>query len=121
MHSISQRLEIIYEAYRKFGEKNGFTASQSALARYLGVPQPTWARWLGKGQLPSPPALKTIHDKLGFSYDWLISGEGEMYDETAERMAEQSREIQRLQAIILAGAADKKASPDTGEAAGGQS
>lgn len=39
-------------------------------------------RW-EKGQVPAARDIKTIHDKLGFAYDWLIAGEGEMFDTAA--------------------------------------
>ncbi|MDE6734744.1 MAG: hypothetical protein K2J64_04675 [Desulfovibrio sp.] len=32
------------------------------------------------GQVPTAKDLKAIHDRLGFAYDWLIAGEGEMFD-----------------------------------------
>ena len=38
-------------------------------------------KW-SKGQWPSAEDLETIHDKLGFSYSWLVTGEGDPFEES---------------------------------------
>lgn len=64
--------------------------------------------------MPGPESLKLIHDKLGFSYDWLIAGEGEMFDT-------KDAEIARLTNMILVdGVGDKHGSENIGKAADGQ-
>lgn len=118
MDDFSQRFEIIYQTYAEFGKANGFKPSKLAFSRYVGVFQATMQRW-EKGQIPSGKDLKTIHDKLGFSYDWLISGEGEMFDQAAKLLAEKDAEISRLQTILfIDGTGDKDDSSDTDKAAG---
>lgn len=107
MGEFSDRFEIIYQKYATWGEKNGFKPSKLAFSRFLGVFQTSMQRW-EKGKIPNPKELKTIHEKLGFSYDWLISGEGEMFDETAAILAEKDAEIARLRTMLLVdGVGDK--------------
>ena len=82
MENFSQRFEIIYKTFATWGAKNGFKPSKLAFSRFAGVSQATMQRW-EKGQVPAARDIKTIHDKLGFAYDWLIAGEGEMFDSAA--------------------------------------
>ena len=96
MKDFKHRFEIIYKKYADWGILNGFKPSRLSLSRFLDVPQGTMQGWEYRGSLPSPKDLKTIHDKLGFAYDWLITGEGEMFDEAVARIAELEAEIARL-------------------------
>lgn len=79
MENFSKRFEIIYKKYYDWGLDNGFKPSKLAFSRFVGVSQATMQRW-EKGQVPAARDVKTLHDKLGFAYDWLIAGEGEMFD-----------------------------------------
>lgn len=118
MEDFKQRFEIIYKKFADWGIQNGFKPSKLAFSRFIGVFQATMQRW-EKGQLPSGKDLKTIHDKLGFSYDWLISGEGEMLDSAAKKLAEQEAEIARLRTkLLMQGDPDEKSSAATAKAAG---
>lgn len=98
--NFSARFKIIYAKYCAIEIEANGRPSESALARFLEVSQTTVQRWKNS-QIPSPESLKVIHDKLGFSYDWLISGEGEMFDETAAILAEKDAEIARLRTMLL--------------------
>lgn len=82
MENFSQRFEIIYKKFFDMAKSNGLQASKLALSRFLGVSQGRMQNWEG-GAIPQPNDLKAIHDKLGFSYSWLITGEGPQFDETA--------------------------------------
>ena len=82
MENFSQRFEIIYKTFATWGAKNGFKPSKLAFSRFIGISQGCMQNW-EKGQIPAGKDLKTIHDKLGFAYDWLIAGEGEMFDSAA--------------------------------------
>lgn len=120
MDDFSERFEIIYQKFYEWGSLNGFKPSKLAFSRFAGVSQATMQRW-EKGQLPNGKDLKTIHDKLGFAYDWLISGEGERFDSSAQKLAAQEAEIGRLRSRLLVdGIGDKDAQTSTGKAAGGQ-
>lgn len=96
MEDFRQRFEIIYKKFFDWGKQNGFKPSKLAFSRFLGVSQGAIQNWEYKGTLPAGKDLKTIHDKLGFSYDWLITGEGDMFDEAARLLAEKDAEIERL-------------------------
>ena len=95
MSDFSQRFEIIYQKFAEFGIQNGFKPSKLAFSRYLGVTQGAMQKW-ERGTIPSAKVVKTIHDKLGFSFNWRISGEGEMMDTAAERLAALEDEVSSL-------------------------
>lgn len=118
MENFSSRFAIIYKKFYDWGIANGFKPSKLAFSRFVGVAQSTMQNW-EKGQIPAPKDLKTLHDKLGFAYDWLICGEGEMLDETAARLASQEAEISRLRTRLLVdGVTDEKSADSTARAAG---
>lgn len=48
-----------------------------AFARFLNHAHDGKVNAWRKGQWPSADDIVTIHDKLGFSYRWLLNGEGE--------------------------------------------
>ncbi len=86
----------------------GGATSKLALSRFLGVSQGCMQAW-ERGQLPSAKDMLTMHKKLGFSYSWLISGEGEPFaeqgseeevaalQEKIEKMREEFEEVTALQ------------------------
>lgn len=119
MESFSQRFEIIYGKFKELAESIGCKPSKLALSRFLGVSQGCMQKW-EKGQVPAARDLKTIHDKLGFAYDWLISGQGEMFDNTAQRLAEQERQIQELSARLCGNEVAARASASNTAHAVGQ-
>lgn len=119
MDDFKQRFEIIYKKYAGWGIQNGFKPSKLSFSRFLGVPQGTMQGWEYRGSLPTGKDLKTIHDKLGFSYDWLITGEGEPMDDQQKRIEELEQEVKQLRTRQLAeGTTDKAAVTATAKAAG---
>ena len=72
-----------------------------------------------KGQRPTAPHIKLIHDKLGFSYDWLITGEGEPMDEQQKQIEALEQEVKQLRTQLLHdGVTDEKSLTNIGTAAG---
>lgn len=117
-YNFSERFEIVYKKYCEQTEQLGIRPNETALARYLGVSKTTVQRWKS-GQVPASKDVKTIHDKLAFSYDWLISGEGEPMDTNQEKIAALEEEVQRLRTrIFMEGDANEKSAANTGKAAG---
>lgn len=96
MKNFKHRFEIIYNEYTKGFEGTGAKPNLSAFARFLELPVSTVKSWEKRDVIPSAKDIKIIHDKLGFSYDWLIAGEGEIYDTATQKLAEQEAEIKRL-------------------------
>lgn len=79
MPDFSARFAIIYKKFADWAAGNGFRPSKLAFSRFIGISQGGMQKW-EMGQVPTAKDLKAIHDKLGFAYDWLIAGEGEMFD-----------------------------------------
>lgn len=129
MFDFSQRFVIIYEKFSSWAQAEDRKSSKLAFARFLGVSQGAIQNW-EKGTLPSPKDMKTIHDKLGFAYDWLIAGEGEVFDKKADvvadsdlqaRVAELEATVKQLTTRLLVdGVGDKNGSIAIGKAADGQ-
>ena len=82
MEQFTERFELIYKKYCELAKANGLPTSKSALSRFLGVTLGNMQKW-EKGQIPTASGLQAIHDKLGFSYAWLIAEQGEPFEETA--------------------------------------
>ncbi|MBO9483808.1 helix-turn-helix transcriptional regulator [Salinisphaera sp. G21_0] len=49
-------------------------ASQSHMARKVGVDSSTWNRWEHNKSHPGMKDLKKITERFGFSLDWLVMG-----------------------------------------------
>lgn len=100
MGDFSQQFEIIYEKFSCWAKSDNRPSSKLAFSRYLDVSQGRMQKWEA-GQIPRPADLKTIHDKLGFSYSWLITGEGEPCAEEAVALpSNSSDEVVSLQRRI---------------------
>lgn len=82
MNNFTERYEIIYKKFFELAKSQGEPSSKLALSRFLGVTQANMQSW-EKGQIPTAKGLQSIHDKLGFAYSWLITGEGPQFDEAA--------------------------------------
>lgn len=53
----------------------------SAFCKKAGIPQSTFQYYIN-GRLPHAEHLIRIHDKFGVSLNWLLTGKGEMLDDT---------------------------------------
>lgn len=75
--------DIIFEVYRSHARTAGISPSNVSFARFLGHDHDGRVRAWKKGQWPSAEDLWQMHQKLGFSLQWLVSGEGEPFDPAA--------------------------------------
>ena len=75
MEKFSQQYAVIYDYFKNCAEKDQKPSSKLDLARLLGVSQGQMQNW-EKGQRPNALACLTIHKKLGFEFEWLITGQG---------------------------------------------
>ena len=100
MDNFSQRFEIIYKKFSCWAKSDNRPYSKLAFSRYLDISQGRMQKWEA-GQMPRPADLKIIHDKLGFSYSWLITGEGDPCAEEATCLpSASSDEVVNLQRRI---------------------
>lgn len=102
MKDFTHRFEIIYQKFASEAKNTGQQNSKLAFSRYMGVSQGRMQAW-EKGQIPQPDDLTAIHDKLGFAYRWLITGEGELFDENSPALAidvHLAKKIERLEAEL---------------------
>ena len=99
MYSILNRIrEIIV--------KNGM--SDNAFAKSIDVPQATFSNMFQRKSEPKPSWLKTISEKYNISANWLLTGEGEMYEKKEAATKEQianipiiKNKIEKSQEIVL--------------------
>ena len=135
MENFSQRFEIIYQKFAADAKAAGRQSSKLAFARFMGISQGRMQKW-EKGQIPRPTDLLAIHEQLGFSYRWLITGEGDQFDESSPALnsdAKLARKIEQLEAelaeeralnrklttrLLVEGGDETKGSDDVAKAAG---
>lgn len=77
MENFSHRFEIIYQKFCEQAEKSGGKANKAAFGKYLNASMGKLQKW-EQGQVPKPDDLKLLNSLFGFSYEWLVTGEGEM-------------------------------------------
>lgn len=87
MTDFSQRFEIVYQKFAVEALTAGRQSSKLAFSRFMNVKQGKMQAW-ERGQIPRPDDLIAMHDKLGFSLRWLLTGEGEQFDENSPAIAE---------------------------------
>lgn len=79
MEDFRQRFEFIYKNFFQAASQKGEKASKLALAKLLGISQGRLQNW-ESGKIPQPEDLRKLHELFGFSYCWLVTGEGEPFE-----------------------------------------
>lgn len=82
--------------------------SDNAFAKSIDVPQATFSNMFQRKSEPKPSWLKTISEKYNISANWLLTGEGEMYEKKEAATKEQianipiiKNKIEKSQEIVL--------------------
>ncbi len=83
MENFSEQYVIIYDYFKKCAEKDQKPSTKLDLARLLGVSQGQMQNW-EKGQRPNAVACLAINKKLGFEFEWLVTGQGPARKDGAE-------------------------------------
>lgn len=97
--------EIVYEHFRSLADSKGFKANVRGFCDFLEISAGKRQKW-SLGQWPSAEDLEKLHDRLGFSYRWLITGEGEPFEEGRSRLEagiakkEEEARVQALEARL---------------------
>lgn len=89
MKKFSYSFEIIYKKYLSLAESRGAPKKElsiNSLMRFLGVSSGKLFSWK-KGQWPLAADIETIAERLGLSYRWLVTGEGDPEGEDAPPVA----------------------------------
>lgn len=81
-----QCYEIIYEKFCSISSSFGLKANVSGFCQFLNISAGKRQKW-SMGQWPRAEDLAVIHDKLGFSYRWLVTGVGDPYEEKGKKDA----------------------------------
>ena len=134
MPDFSQRFVIVYKKFMELAASKGEPTSKLALSRFLNVSQGCMQNW-ERGKIPQPDDLIAMHEKLGFSFDWLLTGKGEPSEENRDvdiaglqaeiealrrELAQADRINRQLTArLLLDGVGDKGAAINTDKAAEG--
>ncbi len=134
MVDFSHRFDIIYKTFATRALAKNEPTSKLAFARFMGASQGRMQSW-ERGQLPRPDDLQRLHETLGFSYHWLMTGEGDPFGaptdtttaELLDRIAaleaelnEANRLNSKLAARLLVdGVGDNAAASATGKASDG--
>lgn len=75
-----QQYKMVYDFFCSVALSKGFKPTLRGFCDCLGISMGKRQKW-SQGQWPSAEDLETIHDKLGFSYRWLITGEGDPFED----------------------------------------
>lgn len=82
--------------------------SDNAFAKSIEVPQATFSNMFQRKSEPKPSWLKTISEKYNISANWLLTGDGEMYETKEVATKEQianipiiKNKIEKSQEIVL--------------------
>lgn len=74
------KYEIVFSHFKKNATSFGYKPTLQGFCDFLEISPGKRDKW-SKGQWPSAEDLENIHDRLGFSYRWLITGEGDPFEE----------------------------------------
>lgn len=77
---------IVYAHFCSLADSKGFKANVRSFCDFLEISAGKRQKW-SLGQWPSAEDLEKLHDKFGFSYRWLIKGEGDPFGEEEPRQA----------------------------------
>nr|WP_294508595.1 hypothetical protein [uncultured Bilophila sp.] len=77
----SQLYKIIYDYFLRHPDSSTLGTSRRAFAKWLEISTGKAQAWEDKGQWPSAEDLEILHKKMGFSYRWLVTGEGDPFSE----------------------------------------
>lgn len=72
---------MVYKTFCSVAASKDMKATNKTFCGFLNISTGKLQKW-SKGQWPSAEDLETIHDKLGFSYSWLVTGEGDPFEES---------------------------------------
>lgn len=72
--------EIVYKEFCRIADTKGNKPSVRGFCAFLNISMGKRNKW-ALGQWPSAEDMETLHDKLGFSYRWLITGEGDPFED----------------------------------------
>lgn len=74
------KYQLVYDYFCSVADSKGSKATVRGFCDFLGISAGKRQKW-SQGQWPSAEDLENLHDKLGFSYRWLITGEGDPFEE----------------------------------------
>lgn len=78
--NFSQAYKIIYDIFlNQYAQKN-IKPTLRGFCDFLGISLGKRQAWDERGQWPSAEDLEILHEKMQFSYQWLITGKGDMFD-----------------------------------------
>ena len=87
--NFTQYFEIIYKNFKLKAASLGTKATNRGFCELLSVTRGKLQKWK-LGQWPSAEDIAAIHDNLGFSYEWLLTGEGDMFTSSAPSVSAES-------------------------------
>lgn len=76
-----QKHKIVYDYFCSVAVAKGAKPTVRGFCAFLGITTGKNQKW-SQGQWPSAEDLETLHDKLGFAYSWLVTGEGDPFEES---------------------------------------
>lgn len=81
----SYKFEMVYKTFCSVAASKDMKATNKTFCGFLNISTGKLQKW-SKGQWPSAEDLETIHDKLGFSYSWLVTGRAILLKRASSRI-----------------------------------
>lgn len=98
----SENYQLVYSYYCSKNQGKEIKLSQRSFCQFLGISLGKREKWQ-KGQWPSAEDLAKLHNKMGFSYRWLITGEGDPFEDFSYRDIDLKRDQTKISSIPLYG------------------
>ncbi len=95
----SQKFVMIKELFCTKADELGYKKTDKDFQEYLGIGSGKMRNWRA-GQWPSAEDLEVLHEKFGFAFSWLVTGEGDPFVETANAVAVE-KEVALLREQII--------------------
>lgn len=114
--------ELVFNHFCSVAESMGYKPTIRGFCDFLEISAGKRHKW-SLGQWPSAEDLEKLHDRLGFSYRWLITGEGDPFEEDGS-LPEEGARVHALEARLQeleqenAGLKAKLTSSEVGELRG---
>lgn len=81
----SEHYEMVYDIFCKNNYSKNIKPTIRGFCDFIGISLGKRQKWEA-GQWPSADDLLSLHKKMGFSYAWLVAGEGEPFDTPTQQI-----------------------------------
>lgn len=89
-----EQCKQVYQQFCIVAEKNLLRPTNRVFCEFVGISAGKFQKWRC-GQWPVAEDIESLHNKLGFSYRWLVTGEGDPFEEAPQRKRDELMEAMK--------------------------